>query len=239
MPKPFRAYPTESWLLLLLLAMVALLGLASEQFLTLVNLFDLLNASSVNIIFAVGLLAVLIAGGIDISFAVAASVVQYLTALALDALGGGNWALGLAVAAGRCPGDRIRSLPAQAGAAGMHQAAIKRRSSARMAARLRHPPQVGRGAVRSRRPARHAPLEPASESHGAERIRHSPCGCARVMLRPHKGAFETVRIPGHGTAPPTGRVRTGPSFSTFPPRSDANCSTSKSEYLDVKSESSR
>ena len=34
----------------------------------------------------------LIAGGIDISFAVAASVVQYLTALSLQALGGGDWA---------------------------------------------------------------------------------------------------------------------------------------------------
>jgi simple sugar transport system permease protein len=44
---------------------------------------------------AVGLLVVLITGGIDISFAVAASVAQYLTALALQAVGGGNWILGL------------------------------------------------------------------------------------------------------------------------------------------------
>ena len=58
---------------------------AATQFLTLANLFNLLNTSSVNLIFAVGLLVVLIAGGIDISFAVAASVVQYVAALALVA----------------------------------------------------------------------------------------------------------------------------------------------------------
>ena len=74
-------------------------GLA-PTFLTLPNLFDLLNASAVNIIFGVGLLVVLIAGGIDISFAVAASVVQYLTALAVAPLGGGNWAVGLLLAGG-------------------------------------------------------------------------------------------------------------------------------------------
>jgi simple sugar transport system permease protein len=53
----------------------------------------------VNLIFAVGLLVVLIAGGIDISFAVAASVVQYVAALALAAIGGGGWLSGLAIAA--------------------------------------------------------------------------------------------------------------------------------------------
>ena len=42
-----------------------------------------MNNNAVNVIWAVGLLVVLIAGGIDISFAVAASVAQYLTALAL------------------------------------------------------------------------------------------------------------------------------------------------------------
>ena len=37
---------------------------------------------------------VLIAGGIDISFAVASSVVQYVAATLLIAMGGGNWVLG-------------------------------------------------------------------------------------------------------------------------------------------------
>lgn len=89
----------EAWLLAVIAAMAIGLGIATPTFLTLSNLFDLLNQSSVNIIFAVGLLIVLIAGGIDISFAVGASVVQYLTALTVMRLGGGNWALGFAVAA--------------------------------------------------------------------------------------------------------------------------------------------
>ena len=75
------------------------LSLSSTQFFTFANLFNLLNTSSVNLIFAVGLLVVLIAGGIDISFAVAASVVQYVAALALIAVGGGGWVSGLLLAA--------------------------------------------------------------------------------------------------------------------------------------------
>lgn len=89
---------TEGWLILVILVMGAGLGLSTTTFLTLPNLFDLLNASAVNIIFGVGLLVVLIAGGIDISFTVAASVVQYLTALAVASLGGGDWAVGLLLA---------------------------------------------------------------------------------------------------------------------------------------------
>ena len=89
----------EALLIVVIAAMVAGLGVSTSTFLTLPNLFDLLNQSAVNIIFAVGLLVVLIAGGIDISFAVGASVVQYLTALTVMRLGGGNWALGFMAAA--------------------------------------------------------------------------------------------------------------------------------------------
>lgn len=98
MRNALRKHPTETWLVGVLLVLCVFLSLASPQFFTLVNLFDLLNTSAVNVIFAVGLVVVLIAGGIDISFAVAASVVQYVAALALEALGGGNWALGFLVA---------------------------------------------------------------------------------------------------------------------------------------------
>lgn len=91
---------TEAWLIVVIALMVVFLGLATDTFLTVSNLFNLLNVSAINVIFAVGLLAVLVAGGIDISFAVAASVVQYLTALAVEQLGGGSWALGFALAAG-------------------------------------------------------------------------------------------------------------------------------------------
>ncbi|WP_027796791.1 ABC transporter permease [Paraburkholderia acidipaludis] len=90
----------EALLILVIAVMAAGLGLTTSTFLTLPNLFDLLNQSSVNIIFGVGLLVVLIAGGIDISFAVGASVVQYLTALTVGWLGGGNWLIGFLASMG-------------------------------------------------------------------------------------------------------------------------------------------
>jgi simple sugar transport system permease protein len=93
-----RSHPTETWLLTVLGLMCVGLSVASDQFLTLGNITSLLNNSSVNLIWAVGLLVVLIAGGIDISFAVAASVVQYVSVFVLEALGGGNWFIGFAVA---------------------------------------------------------------------------------------------------------------------------------------------
>lgn len=93
-----RNSPTEAILLGFLVTVCAVLSIASDQFLTLVNLANLLNASAINIIFAVGLVVVLIAGGIDISFAVAASVVQYVTVFALGYIGGGNWAWGFLIA---------------------------------------------------------------------------------------------------------------------------------------------
>jgi len=93
-------HATEFTLLAVMVILSIGLSLGTDRFLTISNLFDVLNVSAVNIIFAVGLLVVLISGGIDISFAVAASVVQYVTVLALAALGGGNWALGFVIAGG-------------------------------------------------------------------------------------------------------------------------------------------
>ena len=95
----FRAHPTETWLVVVHARDLRRSFDGQRQFLTIANLFNLLNTSSVNLIFAVGLLVVLIAGGIDISFAVAASVVQYVVALALAKIGGGGWLIGLALAA--------------------------------------------------------------------------------------------------------------------------------------------
>lgn len=89
---------TEGWLAVVILVFGGILGLATDTFLTFANLFDLLNISAFNAIMAVGLLVVLVAGGIDISFAVAASVVQYLTAVTVMQLGGGNWVIGLLLA---------------------------------------------------------------------------------------------------------------------------------------------
>lgn len=94
-----RLDSTELRLALVLLLVCGFLALASPQFLSLSNATNLLNASAVNLIMAVGLIVVLISGGIDISFAVAASVVQTLSFYVLAFFGGGNWLLGLAVAA--------------------------------------------------------------------------------------------------------------------------------------------
>ena len=90
-----RTHEGEVRLFVVLAALTLYLGFASPIFFSAGNFASLLNNNAVNVIWAVGLLVVLIAGGIDISFAVAASVVQYLTALALLALGGGNWLFGL------------------------------------------------------------------------------------------------------------------------------------------------
>lgn len=94
-----RANVTELSLLTLVVALSILLSVTTRSFFSVGNAIDLLNASAVNIIFAIGLLVVLIAGGVDISFSVAASVVQYVTALALISVGGGNWAVGFIFAA--------------------------------------------------------------------------------------------------------------------------------------------
>lgn len=99
MARLWRDYPTEGRLLIVLVLLCFGLGIATPNFLTLVNLTSLLNNSAVNVIWAVGLLVVLIAGGIDISFAVAASVVQYVLAQVFGA-SGGNWVLGFAAAIG-------------------------------------------------------------------------------------------------------------------------------------------
>ncbi len=96
-----RTHLTETWLVLVILALGIVLSLTTDQFLSPVNMTDLLNTSAVNLIFAMGLVVVLIAGAIDISFAVAASVVQYVTALIVLSLGGGNWMVGFLIA-GSC-----------------------------------------------------------------------------------------------------------------------------------------
>ena len=93
-----RAYPTETRLFAVLVAICAFLSFASPNFLSAGNISSLLNNNAVNVIWAVGLLVVLISGGIDISFAVAASVVQYLSAYVFSAIGGGNWLIGIVVA---------------------------------------------------------------------------------------------------------------------------------------------
>jgi len=95
-----RSYLAEVSLLSVIIIISIGLSWATPQFFTLGNIFNLLNSSAVNIIFAMGLLVVLIMGGIDISFAVAASVVQYVLVLIVQAIGGGNWIYGILLAMG-------------------------------------------------------------------------------------------------------------------------------------------
>lgn len=95
----FRTHAGETRIFIVLVALMMVLGIASPSFFSPGNIASLLNNNAVNVIWAVGLLVVLIAGGIDISFAVGASVVQYLTALTLIQLGGGNWLVGFVLAA--------------------------------------------------------------------------------------------------------------------------------------------
>jgi simple sugar transport system permease protein len=80
----------EFWLLIVILALCASLGVANAQFLTMQNLFDLLTSYAFVGILALGLLVVLIAGGIDISFTATASVAQYVTLSVANAYGA-NW----------------------------------------------------------------------------------------------------------------------------------------------------
>jgi simple sugar transport system permease protein len=86
MPESWRGR-TEPWLVLVILAIGAGLGLASPYFLTLSNFVDLIESYSVTAILAMGLFVVLVAGGIDISFAAIASVAQYATAYLAARLG--------------------------------------------------------------------------------------------------------------------------------------------------------
>jgi len=89
----------EFWLLVVILALCASLGIANAQFLTMQNLFDLLTSYAFVGILALGLLVVLIAGGIDISFTATASVAQYVTLSVANAYGA-NWVSVFAIAIG-------------------------------------------------------------------------------------------------------------------------------------------
>jgi simple sugar transport system permease protein len=74
---------TESYLLLVIVVIGAVLAVSTSGFLTLNNLLSLLNTYAVTGVLAAGLLVVLISGNIDISFAATTMVAQYLTAILL------------------------------------------------------------------------------------------------------------------------------------------------------------
>jgi simple sugar transport system permease protein len=80
---------TEFYLLLVILALVAVLSAATPAFFTLGNLFDMLSSYSFLSVMAAGLLVVLISGNIDISFTATASVAQYVAVGFINKHGGG------------------------------------------------------------------------------------------------------------------------------------------------------
>ncbi|TCL05447.1 ABC transporter permease [Sodalis ligni] len=76
----FRPVSNEGYLAYVLLLVMIIFSLSSDQFFSLQNLLDLAESYAVMGIFALGLFVVLVTGGIDISFAATASVVQYAVA---------------------------------------------------------------------------------------------------------------------------------------------------------------
>src|SRR5580765_3581534 len=88
----------EFWLLSVIVALVLVLSIATDSFLTFQNLFDLLTSNAFVGILASGLLVVLVPGGIDISFTATASVAQYV-ALTLGIRHGLGWFALFALAA--------------------------------------------------------------------------------------------------------------------------------------------
>ncbi|RJX73630.1 ABC transporter permease [Vibrio sinensis] len=88
----------EFYLAMMIVLIVATLGVLSEDFLTLGNIFDMSVSSALLGIMACGLFVVLIAGGIDISFPATAAIAQYVTATYILTIGG-NFIVAFAIAA--------------------------------------------------------------------------------------------------------------------------------------------
>ncbi|ABZ74839.1 Monosaccharide-transporting ATPase [Shewanella halifaxensis HAW-EB4] len=88
----------EFYLSLLIALLILGLSVATEDFMTLGNIFDMTVSSAILGIMACGLFVVLIAGGIDISFPAIAAIGQYLMATFVLA-NGGNFAIAFAIAA--------------------------------------------------------------------------------------------------------------------------------------------
>ncbi len=89
---------TEWYLILVIVVLIAILSMATEDFFSLENLFDILISNAFLGIIAAGFLVVLISGGIDISFTATATVAQYIVA-GFIIKHGGNWAVAFGMAA--------------------------------------------------------------------------------------------------------------------------------------------
>jgi len=88
----------ETYLVLIILVLSAVITSINANFLTAENMFDMMKSNSFVGIMAIGMLLVLISGGIDISFAAIATVGQYVMALFIIRFGG-NIFIALALSA--------------------------------------------------------------------------------------------------------------------------------------------
>ncbi|MGF1717688.1 ABC transporter permease [Photobacterium chitinilyticum] len=88
----------EFYLAVLIGLIVIGLGMSSEDFFTLGNIFDMSVSSAILGIMACGLFVVLIAGGIDISFPATAAIAQYVMATYVLSIGG-NFVIAFLIAA--------------------------------------------------------------------------------------------------------------------------------------------
>jgi simple sugar transport system permease protein len=88
----------ETYLVLIILVLSAVITSINSNFLTAENMFDMMKSNSFVGIMAIGMLLVLISGGIDISFAAIATVGQYVMALFIIRFGG-NVFIALAISA--------------------------------------------------------------------------------------------------------------------------------------------
>ncbi|MCF7927486.1 MAG: ABC transporter permease [Spirochaetales bacterium] len=91
---------TESYLLIVLLAFIVVVGFINPKFFTIENLFDLLRSSSGMAILAMGFFIVLLSGGIDVSFTAIAISAQYIAVNSLIASGVDNLAVAFLIAVG-------------------------------------------------------------------------------------------------------------------------------------------
>lgn len=78
----------ETYLVIIIILLSAVITSRNSNFLTAENMFDLLKSNSFTGILAIGVLFVLISGGIDISFAATATVAEYIMAVVIINMGG-------------------------------------------------------------------------------------------------------------------------------------------------------
>jgi simple sugar transport system permease protein len=89
--KIFKSY--ESFLLLLLIVFVLIIGLINPAFFSVGTLFDVIRNQTIYILLAFGMLPVVILGGFDVSFGATAALATFFARVVLTNLGfnGGIW----------------------------------------------------------------------------------------------------------------------------------------------------